>query len=262
MTSPDNVPGLSDTVFSSHAAFNHLLSANDTMSFKYWVNEAMPEEVAYRYVCIPHVPGFWDHVVVGTRPLPRTDKLIGPDDCLPRLFNVSLQSYRFHWCCFVLKKQIILTMWCTSLPRGGQSKVVTVVDNTLTNLTSSNEFRRMVFYLCRWFTAQYVSPQDRPLNLVLDCKPSEGATLVHVIALLASRIGMETVTPHLARQPAQDDSNDCFRDVNSIFTCPSDGNSGGNYIDIVEEFSSYHHSGNDVIGLTRMCTTTEYYRSL
>ncbi|XP_029529896.2 uncharacterized protein LOC115137711 isoform X1 [Oncorhynchus nerka] len=171
-------------------AFNHLVTVNDTMSFRYWVNEAMPEEVAYRYVCIPHVPGFLDHVVVGTRPLPRTEKLIGPDDSLPRLFNVSLGSYRFHWCRFVLKKQIILTMCCTSLPRRGQSKVVTVVGNTLRNLTSSIEFRRMVFYLCGWFTAQYVSPQDRRLNVVLDCKPSEGATLVHVIALLASRIGM------------------------------------------------------------------------
>ncbi|XP_038838255.1 uncharacterized protein LOC120035866 [Salvelinus namaycush] len=239
-------------------AFNHLITVNDTMSFRYWVSKAMPEEVAYRYVCIPHVPGFWDHVVVGTRPLPRTEKLIGPDDSLPRLFNVSLGSYRFHWCCFVLKKQIILTMWCTLLPRRGQSKVVTVVDNTLRNLTSSIEFRRMVFYLCRWFTAQYVSPQDRRLNLVLDCKPSEGATLVHVIALLASRIGMETVTPHLAQQRTKDDSNYCFngRNANSMFTCPSDGNSGGNYIDIVEEFSSYHNSGDDVIGLTHMSTTT------
>ena len=36
MTSPDNVAGL--TVFSSHAAFNHLITVNDTMSFRYWVN--------------------------------------------------------------------------------------------------------------------------------------------------------------------------------------------------------------------------------
>jgi hypothetical protein len=36
-----------------------------------------------------------------------------------------------------------------------------------------------------------------------------------------------------------------------------DGNSGGTYIDIVEEFSSYHNSGCNDIGLTRVCTTTE-----
>lgn len=122
----------------------------------------------------------------------------------------------------------------------------------------------MVFYLCGWFTAQYVSPQDRRLNLVLDCKPSEGAILVHVIALLASGIGMETVTPHLAQQRAKDDSSYCFigRNANNMFTCPSDGNSGGNYIDIVEEFRSYHNSGEDGIGLTRVYTTIEYYSFL
>jgi hypothetical protein len=128
------------------------------MSFRYWVNEARRGGLQ---ICL-HPSCTW--VLgsrLGTHLLPRTEKLIGPDASLPRLFNVSLGSYRFHWCCFVLKKQIILTMCCTSLPRRGQSKVVTVVDNTLRNLTSSIEFRRMVFYLCRWFTAQYVSPQDR-----------------------------------------------------------------------------------------------------
>ncbi|KAM9398679.1 uncharacterized protein ACWYII_031232 [Salvelinus alpinus] len=248
--------------------FNHLVTEKDTMSFKYWVNEAMPEEVACRYVCIPHIPGFWDHVVVGTRTLPKTANMIGPDDSLPRLFNVSLGSYKFHWCCFVLKKQIILTMWCTSMPSRGQPKVFTLVDSTLKNHTSSIEFRRMVFYLCRWFTAQYGSPPDRQLNMVLDCKPSEGPTLVHVIAFLASRLGMEKVTPqfsqHRAKDRAKDDRNYSFKvkHANTMFTCPSDGTSEGNYIDIVEEFSAYHNSGCNDIGLTRVCTTTEVYSFL
>jgi hypothetical protein len=47
----------------------------------------------------------------------------------------------------------------------------------------------------------------------------------------------------------------------TVFTGPSDGNSGGNYINMVE-FSSYHNSGDDGIGLTRVSTTIEYYSSL
>lgn len=36
------------------------------MSFKFWPKSPLPEDIAYRYVCIPHTPRFWDHVVVGT----------------------------------------------------------------------------------------------------------------------------------------------------------------------------------------------------
>lgn len=245
------------------SAFNRLINAHDSMSFKYWVNEALPEDVAYRYVCIPHIPGFWDHVLVGTRTPPNTVKMIGTDVYLPKLFNVYLGSNTFHWCCFVLKKQIILAMWCTSVPRRGQPKVLPLVDNTLRNLTSSTEFRKMVFYLCRWFTAQYVSPTERELNLVLDCKPSEGSTLVHFICLLASRCGMEKVTLEYSHHRAKHDTNYSFnlKNANNMLTSLSDGNTGGPYINIVDEFNSYHSETN-CVGLTRIHTTTEFYSYL
>ncbi|KAL7370584.1 hypothetical protein ABVT39_004878 [Epinephelus coioides] len=85
-------------LFSIFIAFNRLITTGDTMCFKYWQNEALPEDVTYRYVCIPYVQGFWDHIVVGTKHHPATEKLVGHDDHLPKLFNVCLGSYRFHWC--------------------------------------------------------------------------------------------------------------------------------------------------------------------
>lgn len=109
-----------------------------------------------------------------------------------------------------------------------------------------------------------VSPTDRQLKVVLDCKPSEGSSLVHIIALLASNSGMEKVTPQLPQQRAKDDNNYTFslRNAKTMFTCPSDENAGGNYINIVEEFNYYHDSGANCIGLTRICTTTENYSFL
>ncbi|KAJ8009764.1 hypothetical protein DPEC_G00067610 [Dallia pectoralis] len=47
------------------SAFNSLMTANDSMSFKHWLNEALPEELAYRYVCIPHIKWFWNHIAAG-----------------------------------------------------------------------------------------------------------------------------------------------------------------------------------------------------
>ncbi|XP_028974609.1 uncharacterized protein LOC114835055 [Esox lucius] len=243
-------------------AFNQLMKANDGMAFKYWANESMSEEVAYRYVCIPHIPGFWDHVVVGTRARPKMDRMIGPDIYLPRLFNVLLGPYTFHWCCFVLKTQVILAMWCSSVCVTGQLKVLPLVDNTLNNFTSAIEFRRMLFYLTRWFKAQYGSTVERQLKVVLDCKPSEGSSLVHVIAILAWRCGMESVTLNHFSQPRADiDMNYSISlgRANTILTYPKDESAAGPYITIVQEFKDYHNGGGDCIGLQRMCTSTEYH---
>ncbi|XP_049892048.1 uncharacterized protein LOC126384796 [Epinephelus moara] len=240
-------------------AFNRLITTGDTMCFKYWLNEALPEDVAYRYVCIPHVQGFWDHIVVGTKHHPATEKLVGHDDHLPKLFNVCLGSYRFHWCCFVLKKQIVLAMWCISVPKQGQPKVFTLVDTALRSITTSTEFKSMVFYLSRWFTAQYASPPGRQLHVVLDCKPSEGSSVVHIIALLASRSGMDSVALPQPHQRAKSDMQYtfCRKHANVMFTCP--GNDSGNSINIVEEFNHYHNEGLACTGLTRVYTTSELY---
>ena len=225
------------------------------MSFRYWLNEAMPEEVAYTYVCIPHVPGFWDHVLVGERTPPKTEAMIGPDLHLPKLFNVSLGVYKFHWCCLVLRKQIILAMWCTSKPRIGHPKVFSVVDNVLKSFTTTTEFKRMVFYLCRWFTAQYGSLNERQLKVVLDCKPSEGS-LVNIITLLAFKSGMEQVAPGFPKPQVTDATNYRFNleDARVMFTCPSETDTAA-YVDIVEEFRI--RNGGPT-GLTRAYTNSYF----
>lgn len=240
-----------------HTAFNHLIAIDDKISFKYWTNETMPAQVAHRYVCIPHVPGFWDHVLVGTRTPPNTEKMIGPDYYLPKLFNVALGSHRFHWCCFVLKTQIILAMWCTTITTGVQ-RVFPLVDNALKRLTENTNFRRMVFYLSRWFTAQYVSPAARQLKVVLDCKPSEG-TLVHLIATLALGCGMESVHPVLIQRRSANDYRHYALDTetaNALLTRPPDGTEAGAHINIVDAFNRFN--GSDV-GLPYIYTGTQYF---
>ncbi|XP_055362714.1 uncharacterized protein LOC114850818 isoform X2 [Betta splendens] len=238
-----------------HTAFKHLIDRNDSMSFKYWESETLPEEMAYRYVCIPHIKGFWDHVLVGSRPPSKTETMIGPDENLPKLFNVRLGYVRFHWCCFVLQEQVILAMWCTLVPERGLPKVVPLVDTTLKPITSSKEFRNMVFFLARWFTVQYASQKERQLKVVLDCKPSEGSTLVHIIALLAYKSGMEKVNPQVVQRRARNNVNYHFNSshTNDMFKCPYVQNSEGCYINIVDEFNSFndHQEAN---GLTQIYT--------
>lgn len=223
----------------------------------------VPEDVAYRYVCIPHMPGFWDHILVGTRPRSKTKVMIAHDVYLPKLFNVSLDPYKFHWCCFVLKKQIILAMWCTHVNKKGVVKVCTLADTFLKNVTTCLEFRKMVFYLCRWFEAQY-SSSERPLKVVLDCKPSEGATLVHVIALLASRAGMGEI--NLQFQQNRKSCNDMNYTFNVKHACyilsnPYSKQSGGNLINIYQEFVSYHDDNETSVGLMGIRTNTEFFNS-
>lgn len=221
----------------------------------------MPEQDAYRYVCIPHLPGFWNHVLVGTCPRPKTEAMLAFDVYLPKLFNVALGPYRFHWCCFVLRKQIVLAMWCTNVARRGAMKVCTLADNTLKNFTTSIEFRKMVFYLCRWFEAQYASQSARPLKVVLDCKPSEGSTLVHFMALLASKSGMEEITLQLQQnRGGRDDMNYAvnIRHASSILSCPYDNMTMGNTINICHEFVAYHENTAGV-GLATIRTNTECF---
>lgn len=226
------------------------------MSFEYWANEVMPLEMAHRYVCIPHLQGFWDHVLVGKCPPPDTDEMIAPDDHLPKLFNVSLGPYRFHWCCFVLKKQIVLAMWCTSGPR---PKVLSLVDISLRKHTASPEFRSMVTYLSRWVTAQYVRPRGRQLKVVLDCKPSEGASLVHAVASLASKCGMKSVTLDLVPNRVTNDTNYSFnlKCATGVFSLPDDVITQGEQINIMDEFKFNHEprGGN----LAHYCTTSDCY---
>ncbi|TKS65998.1 hypothetical protein D9C73_000054 [Collichthys lucidus] len=201
--------------------------------------------------------GFWDHILVGTRPRPKTEAMFAPDVYLPKLFDVTLAPYTFHWCCFVLKKQIILAMWCIVTKR--VSKVCTLIDNTLRSFTTSAEFRKMVFYLCRWFEAQYVSQSGRQLKVVLDCKTSEGSTLAHFMALLASKMGMEETTLHLQQnRGGRDDMNYAvnMRHVNSVLNYSN--TTTGDLINISREFTNYYETETDV-GLVNLRTNTECF---
>ncbi|KAK7878280.1 hypothetical protein WMY93_031099 [Mugilogobius chulae] len=78
------------------AAFNVLLEAKDKFCFEYWTSEEIPEMFAYRYVCLPHIPGFWDHMYVGTRTKPDTEMMIAPDEFLPKLFDVDMGTQGHH----------------------------------------------------------------------------------------------------------------------------------------------------------------------
>lgn len=239
-----------------HTAFEALVrDEKESMSFKYWPNKSMPMDMANKYVCISHVPGFWDRVIVATHAPQTTEDMIGHDDHLPKLFGVDLGFYRFHWCCFVLTKQIILAMWCT-VTGDGQPRVVPLVDTELRSYTDTPEFTRMVFYLRQWFTAQYTSPA-RELKVVLDCKPSQGSTFVHFIAYLASKIGIRSVTPNVSQVKTKHDMNYHLnvKVADNMFTDP--GVPEGFSVNIVEEFALRHKRKAKAVSV--QCVNTEMF---
>ncbi|XP_062303148.1 uncharacterized protein LOC134007590 [Osmerus eperlanus] len=243
-------------------AFRHLLTADDSFSFCYWSHKHLPEEVAYRYVCIPHLPDFWDHVNVGCRPAPDTATMIGQDDNLPKLFGVQMGCYKYHWSCFVLDKEINLYMWCSSMSVESQV-IFPLVDASLVDITSSIQFRQMVYYLAEWFTIQYVAAERR-FNVVLDCCPDQG-TLVDVIIFLAWKVGMPKFNPCLPFRRHRAEYSFNVGSAREMFTCPFDANEGVDCINIMEEYNCFHSktaaffSG---LKLQRHCTSTEYYGSL
>ncbi|KAK2832711.1 hypothetical protein Q5P01_016600 [Channa striata] len=189
-------------------AFETLIQTEDDMAFAYWENQSLPEEDAHRYVCIPHVPGFWDRVLVGNIPLPSTgaEAVTGPDIYLPRLFDVDMGSHAFLWCCFVLRKQIILAMWCTTVLAAGEHRetaMVPLIDSSLRGKVTDVAFRRMLHYLREWFVVRYRRKPEgvddgRELHVVLDCKPSDGPILIHLISKLTAKSGMRaSVAPNV-----------------------------------------------------------------
>ncbi|RVE55585.1 hypothetical protein OJAV_G00234810 [Oryzias javanicus] len=239
--------------------------AND-MSFTYWDNQVLPEEDAHRYVCIPHVPGFWDHMLVGKWCPATTQEVIGPDLLLPRLFDVDMGGHSFHWCCFVLKEQILLVAWC----RKDNSLVVPLIDSSLRGIVSHIAFRRMMFYLRTWIEVQYRWRKDvegvkRNVHTVLDCKPSEGPSIAHVVARLAAQSGMEKAEPtdrHLRRRPLALDTDVFFAknaaaaalfDYRPRFQCDSQTL----YLNVAEEFSNYHCRSDENLVTQPICTSSE-----
>lgn len=183
--------------------------------------------------------------------------MLGPDYYLPKLFNVVLQPYRFHWCCFVFKTYVLLAMWCTTLTEK-EEVIHPLVDPSLYSLIETTGFRRMVVYLSRWFTVQYTKPGGRQLKIALDCKPSEG-TLVHMMASLAYHSGMQKVIPVVTQRRTSKDCRDYTLDINtaeSMFTAPRAVTDASEMIDIVRAFNRCTESD---VSLDYMYTDTEYY---
>ncbi|XP_078807016.1 uncharacterized protein LOC144996400 [Oryzias latipes] len=247
-------------------AFQTLIKnpAND-MSFAYWENKLLPEYDAYRYVCMPHIPGFWDRVLVGKWCPESTQAAIRPDVHLPRLFDVDMGVHYFHWCCFVLKEQIILAAWCTTkVYQGGSMRVLPLIDSSLRGTVSEVEFKRMIFLLRTWFTVQYHSREggeglEREIHTVLDCQPLEGPTIVQTIAELALRSGMEKADPsyvHKRVRPFALDA-DVFSAKNAAAAALFDYRplscceSQTLYMNVAEEFSNCHRNSETGNTVTR-----------
>lgn len=166
-------------------------------------------------MCIPHLPGFWDRVLVGRRPPPDIAFATAKDPYLPRLFGVDMEIYALHWCCFVLRKQVILALWCTKGTTraegnegaaGRGTSLVPLYDPCLRDKVREVPFKRMLHFLREWFLVQYCNkralPLDgkrdscsgRELHVVLDCKPSEALTLKHLIVEVARQSGTYVFT--------------------------------------------------------------------
>lgn len=246
---------------SPNTAYNQLISSHDTMSFKYWVNSPLPEKVAHKYVCLAHIQGFWDHIVVGAHLPQSTEKMIvAQDEYLPKLFNVTIdRPLGFHWCCFVFADQVILAMWCTAVDETGGVSVLPLTHKNVRSLTSSEEFRCMAYCLFRWFTVQYGQEPHRQVKIVLDCMPSESPSLVHILSLIAAKCGMNSIELAITQERAHNDLTYMFnrKYADNLFTYPDLGE--GQMLDIVEQFTYYH---NTCAGMTRVYNTEEHYKLL
>ncbi|KAK2814716.1 hypothetical protein Q5P01_000550 [Channa striata] len=237
--------------------------------------ESLPEEDAHRYVCIPHVPGFWDHVLVGNIPPPPTgaEAVTGLDIYLPRLFDVDMGSHAFHWCCFVLRKQIILAMWCTTVLAAREHRetaMVPLIDSSLRGKETDVAFRRMLHYLREWFVVRYRRKPEgvddgRELHVVLDCKPPDGPTLIHLISKLKAKSGMRAsarpkVRP-LRKRPFGVDANNNAAAKLFDYTSRGETEEAHNYINITEEYNDHHRLTERASGqLTQyICTNRDYY---
>ncbi|KAL0961675.1 hypothetical protein UPYG_G00352940 [Umbra pygmaea] len=219
--------------------YEHLITVGDHACFTYWQGQKLAEETAYQYACIQHVKGFWDHIIVSTHLPPSAHEFLGVDENLPHLFGVKLQNYRFHWCGFVLKHEIILSMWCSLQQIMGQIKVLTLVDSQLKPLVSSREFKNMIHLLPRWFKAQYSSTNRRQVKVVFDCKPTEAASLVHFLDSFASKCGLEPMNPNVQQSRPENDMNYFFnrKYAHSLVRQTAPLSSQGKLVDIVQDFS-------------------------
>lgn len=241
-----------------------LLDKQDDLAFKYWENMPMPEIMAYRYVCISHTPGFWEHIMLGGR-FANAEIGFAADDLMPRLFDVNMFGLSFHWYCFVFETQTILDMWC-SAQADGQLEVLPITGRTDTRvkrLTSSNQFNSMLYYLHRWLRVHYGKGEHQVVQVAFDCMPSECLTFANFISMLAAKMGLrmtssvELFASCMQRGRPQTDLNYTIdtRYPEHLFSrAPNCSDGGGVPIDIMREFG-YHGVS---FGMTQLYTNNDY----
>ena len=139
----------------SFTAYNKIMQLKDKMAFTY--EERLPVEVAHKYVCISHVPGFWDRVIVGQHITKSAAAMFAADPIMPKLFDVNMAGdVSFHWCCFVLKKHIFLCAWFFSTKKK-KAQFICLSDSPRTRKIINDNFRIMLHYLKEWFSSHYGS---------------------------------------------------------------------------------------------------------
>ncbi|CAI5657544.1 unnamed protein product, partial [Oreochromis niloticus] len=236
------------TVDELRNAFERLIDNQDEMAFKYWLNSPLPEAMAYRFVCMPHIPGFWDHIAVGCH-TPNTQLMLSPDVYTPRLFDVNMGSLHFHWCCFVFVDQTILAVWCSRQTNTSLPEVLPITDRTdprVRQLTSSNGFNSMLYYLHRWIRVHYGKGDADVVEVVFDCMPSESSTFVHFISTLAAKsLASSVFSPAITQHRTEIDLHYTIdhRYPEQLFSHPPNDLDGGVKIDIRQEFGSHHEVG-------------------
>ncbi|KAK2829943.1 hypothetical protein Q5P01_017874 [Channa striata] len=115
--------------------------------------------------------------------------------------NQSLPEQDAH------RKQIILACSPTVLAAGEhrETAMVPLIDSSLRGKVMDVAFRRMLHYLPEWFVVHYRRKPEgvvdgRELQVVLDCKPSDGPTLIHLISKLTAKSGMPaSAAPNVER---------------------------------------------------------------
>lgn len=180
---------------------------------------------------------------------PNTQLMLSPDVYTPRLFDVNMGGLHFHWCCFVFVDQTILAMWCSGQTNTGLAEVLPITDRTdqrVRQLTSSNGFNSMLYYLHRWIRVHYGKGDADVVEVVFDCMPSESSTFAHFISTLAAKsLALSVFSPAITQRRAQTDLHYTIdhRYPEQLFSQPPNDLDGGVKIDIRQEFGCHHGVG-------------------
>lgn len=211
--------------------YQYLLEVRSSKSFKYVNHEATYQQLALRHVCLPHLPGFWNHTIVGGQqpPPPTCEEMFAADPYLPWLFNVDMQGFRLHWCCFVLTTRIILGLWCTVRD---EQEVYRTATLTQVSALHTDSFKSMLFCLTRWFRSVF---EKRTVEVVLSKGDRESLQFQNVLALLAQRYGVRPPREYAPAANNQVNANI----ADALFCFPGNPATLGPSINIEREYNTY-----------------------